>query len=1022
MDCKHPSDVELLDMAREVLSVCSDRPLRDIIDDLVITKSSEATINRIFDGQFLLPLQAAVATTTSTSESVFSLLSSSDDDTSDNDEFLRVVVGKATKRGSALSEAVVTRGQSPVVKTEIQYPISQCSPSPIAQRDPSPIIKRDPSPIIKRDPSPNFKQKYSSANNRSPSLTIERDPSPIIKQDPSPIIKQDPSPAIKRDTSPAQRPARIIRTLSPTVGRTPSPTSKPNLSLSPRRSPSPFLDDYDGWDSWNANNDAGAEDLLEFPSTKARADSVAPDVEPIVVDLHRTPVRTSRKSGDKFQLVSPLNQSAFSDWDYELILSPGQGTRSPTVMFSPPRSSQNKAPGFDSDLLSCNSPTFVLEKRPTVGSKLVKSAFANDQETVSRTTSATVLSSPSSSTPSSPSLTPLMHRSLNRSPTANDLLPRTSRIYSIDDDHDDRIQLTRESSTGNLDEKWEHLLDRDLSPPRNPVDDLYDSEMEEMMKDMSWKSSSKMKKSISRASSSKSVTGSASSSQRGHKRTSALAGVNLDEWDADLDGLGDKGLDGLSLEVEIVNRAKRRQKKTKVRTEDEDEDEELPSTQSSASQTALRKAEKQAEREAEKEAQRQAREAQKLAKEAEKLANKAAREQEQQKKRELKEQERQAEKKAARELRIANKLTTKSEGAKEMILCIEQSLYLSSFGDTLQDYLLPVECQVNLLQVAGEAKPTPTQMHGVSMDNVNEPIPMRNIIFWRRIVRHRYDDDQDMFVPLAEKEIELQPFALIYATAKNFVAWIEQGRLKDIIATIKRDMRLRRNKERLKMSSKHLHQPMLLKEDPRHRQRVIFLISGIENYFRQIRKATTKRFQQAVLASLNSNTGQGQGAALSGINREDELVIDQERIEEEMLWLQLNQDCLVILSNDEEETAQALVSLTEQIGLRPYKDVRKTSLNVCVEGIKSGQNPSDTWVKSLQEIHMVTLTVAKSIAVEYPTLRSLYEGYRRCESVYQAQLMLEDIQILGRRVFVGKALSRRIYDVFMSEDPDRSVS
>jgi hypothetical protein len=50
MDRSAPSDVELLDMAREVLLVCSDRSLKDIIEDLTITGSSELTINRIFDG------------------------------------------------------------------------------------------------------------------------------------------------------------------------------------------------------------------------------------------------------------------------------------------------------------------------------------------------------------------------------------------------------------------------------------------------------------------------------------------------------------------------------------------------------------------------------------------------------------------------------------------------------------------------------------------------------------------------------------------------------------------------------------------------------------------------------------------------------------------------------------------------------------------------------------------------------------------------------------------------------------
>lgn len=47
------SQVALLEMAREVLQVCQDDEydLQDIIADLTMSKSTEITINRIFDGQ-----------------------------------------------------------------------------------------------------------------------------------------------------------------------------------------------------------------------------------------------------------------------------------------------------------------------------------------------------------------------------------------------------------------------------------------------------------------------------------------------------------------------------------------------------------------------------------------------------------------------------------------------------------------------------------------------------------------------------------------------------------------------------------------------------------------------------------------------------------------------------------------------------------------------------------------------------------------------------------------------------------
>lgn len=54
------SPTELLDMAREVLNVCSHHALKDILEDLEITNSSEQTINRILDGQVNTRLQSLV--------------------------------------------------------------------------------------------------------------------------------------------------------------------------------------------------------------------------------------------------------------------------------------------------------------------------------------------------------------------------------------------------------------------------------------------------------------------------------------------------------------------------------------------------------------------------------------------------------------------------------------------------------------------------------------------------------------------------------------------------------------------------------------------------------------------------------------------------------------------------------------------------------------------------------------------------------------------------------------------------
>ena len=54
MSREMPSNIQLLDMARDVLAVCCDHSLKDVLADLELTGSSELTINRIFDGQVTL--------------------------------------------------------------------------------------------------------------------------------------------------------------------------------------------------------------------------------------------------------------------------------------------------------------------------------------------------------------------------------------------------------------------------------------------------------------------------------------------------------------------------------------------------------------------------------------------------------------------------------------------------------------------------------------------------------------------------------------------------------------------------------------------------------------------------------------------------------------------------------------------------------------------------------------------------------------------------------------------------------
>jgi crossover junction endonuclease EME1 len=86
--------------------------------------------------------------------------------------------------------------------------------------------------------------------------------------------------------------------------------------------------------------------------------------------------------------------------------------------------------------------------------------------------------------------------------------------------------------------------------------------------------------------------------------------------------------------------------------------------------------------------------------------------------------------------------------------------------------------------------------------------------------------------------------------------------------------------------------------------------------------------------------------------------------------------------------------------------------------VKTGDGPSDTFLKMLQEILRITAPVAHGIAAEYPTVQALIKGFDE-----HGPLALENCRktankdgaLTDRRV--GPSISKRVYNVFMGRDP-----
>jgi hypothetical protein len=69
-------------------------------------------------------------------------------------------------------------------------------------------------------------------------------------------------------------------------------------------------------------------------------------------------------------------------------------------------------------------------------------------------------------------------------------------------------------------------------------------------------------------------------------------------------------------------------------------------------------------------------------------------------------------------------------------------------------------------------------------------------------------------------------------------------------------------------------------------------------------------------------------------------------------------------------------------------------LNFWAEGqVRVGTNLNDTWLRMLQEIQFVTEPVAKGIVNVYPTVKSLYNAYKKCITREEAEHLLTFVEV-----------------------------
>ncbi|GAA5887731.1 hypothetical protein JCM3774_006865 [Rhodotorula dairenensis] len=213
------------------------------------------------------------------------------------------------------------------------------------------------------------------------------------------------------------------------------------------------------------------------------------------------------------------------------------------------------------------------------------------------------------------------------------------------------------------------------------------------------------------------------------------------------------------------------------------------------------------------------------------------------------------------------------------------------------------------------------------------------------------------------------------------------------------------------------------------------MLYGLGALARDLERARQEAYRNSVRAAAAGGTEESASAAaaaaasskavkLPGIGEKQP---SKGELELALIRLQMQTRCMLVSVDKVSEAVDWLEQITFDVGQKPYQRLKHwhiAMLGTSEDKVVSGKDLEDTYLKMLASLPRVTDAIAKGIASEYPTVRSLYEGYERCRDERERKEMLVGIgkghNLNGTTTHraIGKDMSAYIYRVFWSRDPN----
>jgi len=276
---------------------------------------------------------------------------------------------------------------------------------------------------------------------------------------------------------------------------------------------------------------------------------------------------------------------------------------------------------------------------------------------------------------------------------------------------------------------------------------------------------------------------------------------------------------------------------------------------------------------------------------------------------------------------------------------------------------------------------------------------VEHVVKWRRKVTSRFNEEMGFWEPTPLR-IKDEDHVMVILQAAEFVKFVLGNEGQDLEAHV------------LRMKTKFPN------------MKLMYLIEGLTPWMRKNRNLLNRQFASAVRGlAVNPEQGSSSSQPRRRGNTQNQEYIDEDKVEDGLLSLQVSHGALVHHTNAPVETAQWVVVFTQHISTIPYRKARDASADAsfCMDAgqVRTGEGAKDTYIRMLQEITRVTAPIAYGIATKYESVSELVRGLEEEGPLGLAECRKsanKDGALTDRTI--GQAISRRIHKIFLGRDPN----